>query len=149
MIAFFPGKFVPPHLGHIITIMSIYEKYDKVIVGITDESDLIISQKERESIFQSVFKHLSKIKEAQIPVRPKFYKETFSLYMARFKRRNQLKRYLLKNKIEVKIHYPIPLHLQKPLKLQRYKKGDFPITDEHTKKIKMSNFSLLLSNNEI
>ena len=78
-------------------------------------------------------KYLSKIKEAQIPVRPKFYKETFSLYMARFKRRNQLKRYLLKNKIEVKIHYPIPLHLQKPLKLQRYKKGDFPIAEQQSR----------------
>ena len=39
--------------------------------------------------------------------------ETFSLYMATFTNRNQLKQYLIENKIEVKIHYPIPLHLQK------------------------------------
>ena len=78
-------------------------------------------------------KYLSKIKEALIPARPKFYKETFALYMVRFKKRNQLKRYLLKNKIEVKIHYPIPLHFQKPSKLQGYKKGNFPIAEQQSK----------------
>ena len=39
--------------------------------------------------------------------------ETFSLYMATFTDRDKLKQYLIENKIEVKIHYPIPLHLQK------------------------------------
>ena len=30
------------------------------------------------------------------------------------KKRNELKKYLEKNKIETKIHYPVPLHKQKP-----------------------------------
>jgi cytidyltransferase-like protein len=34
-IAFFPGKFHPPHLGHIQTIQKISSKYKKVIVGVT------------------------------------------------------------------------------------------------------------------
>ena len=67
MIAFFPGKFQPPHLGHIITIMSLYDKYDKIIVAITDENDSIISQQERKYIFQSVFKYLDKVEITLLP----------------------------------------------------------------------------------
>ena len=67
MIAFFPGKFQPPHLGHIITIMSLYDKYDKIIVAITDENDSIISQQERNYIFQSVFKYLDKVEITLLP----------------------------------------------------------------------------------
>ena len=35
-VAFFPGKFMPPHLGHIETIMDVYDEYDRIIVGITE-----------------------------------------------------------------------------------------------------------------
>ena len=38
-------------------------------------------------------------------------------------------------RIESKINYPIPLHLQPAALYLGYKKGDFPITDIHTKKI--------------
>ena len=59
-IAFFPGKFQPVHLGHIVTLMSIYNKYDKIIVGITEDKPEIISQEERKRIFESVLKYLPK-----------------------------------------------------------------------------------------
>jgi len=36
-VAFFPGKFHPPHLGHIQTINKILSKYKKVIVGVTGD----------------------------------------------------------------------------------------------------------------
>jgi|TARA_B110001452_G_scaffold255998_1_gene248944 dTDP-3-amino-2,3,6-trideoxy-4-keto-D-glucose/dTDP-3-amino-3,4,6-trideoxy-alpha-D-glucose/dTDP-2,6-dideoxy-D-kanosamine transaminase len=51
-----------------------------------------------------------------IPKRPKGYKETFALYMCLVKKRNLLKKYLKKNNIETKIHYPIPLNKQKAAK---------------------------------
>ena len=51
-----------------------------------------------------------------LPKRPKGYKETFALYMCLVKKRNLLKRYLAKNNIESKIHYPIPLNKQKAAK---------------------------------
>ena len=78
---------------------------------------------------------LSKIKQIEIPFRPKGYKETFALYMAKFKKRNQLKKFLLKNKIEVKIHYPKPLHLQKPSRLIGYKKNDFLYAENQAKEL--------------
>ena len=43
--------------------------------------------------------------------------------------------YCLKNKIEAKIHYPIPMYRQEALKNLGHKEGDFPISDEHAKKI--------------
>jgi dTDP-4-amino-4,6-dideoxygalactose transaminase len=51
--------------------------------------------------------------------------ETFALYMAEFNNRNNLRKFLSKNNIETKIHYPIPLHLQKPGKKLGYKRNDF------------------------
>ena len=65
---------------------------------------------------------LSKLDEVTIPKRESDHIETFALYMARFKNRNRLKSYLIKNGVEVKIHYPIPLHLQKASKYLKYKK---------------------------
>ena len=78
-------------------------------------------------------KLLSKIKYTRIPKRNFFYKETFALYMAEFKKRDQLKLYLIKNGIEAKIHYPVPLHLQKPSKKIGYKTGDFPVAERQAK----------------
>ena len=43
--------------------------------------------------------------------------------------------YCLKRGIEAKVHYPKPMYLQESLKFLKHKKGDFPITDLHTKKI--------------
>ena len=55
--------------------------------------------------------------------------------MACFKKRDKLKKYLIKNKIEVKVHYPIPLHLQKAAKALGYKKGDFPKAEKQSKEL--------------
>ena len=67
--------------------------------------------------------------------RDKKIKEVFHLYQIKVKKRNELKRFLIKNNIDAKVHYPIPIHLQKSSKYLGYKKGDFPISDIHTKKI--------------
>jgi dTDP-4-amino-4,6-dideoxygalactose transaminase len=64
-----------------------------------------------------------------LPIRPKQYLETFALYMIVCKKRNKLKNFLEKNNIEVKIHYPKPLHIQKASNIFGYKKGDFPIAE--------------------
>ena len=49
--------------------------------------------------------------------------------------RNDFYKYCLKKGIEAKIHYPIPMYRQPAMKFLKHKKGDFPITDAHTKKI--------------
>jgi nicotinamide mononucleotide adenylyltransferase len=35
-VAFFPGKFHPPHIGHIQTLLNIMPKYKKLIVGVSE-----------------------------------------------------------------------------------------------------------------
>ena len=42
------------------------------------------------------------------------------------KYRNELVNYLKKYRIDAKIHYPVPMHLQPAAKKYGYKKGDFP-----------------------
>ena len=52
--------------------------------------------------------------------------------------RNNLVDYLIKHKIDAKIHYPVPMHLQPASKIYKYKKGDFP----NAEKIANSTISL-------
>ncbi len=80
-------------------------------------------------------KHLSKIKGISIPPRPKNMKLVFHLYIVFSSDRDGLLNYCLKKGIEAKIHYPIPIYLQKALKHLKHKKGDFPTTDRHAKNI--------------
>ncbi len=80
-------------------------------------------------------KNLSKIKEISIPPRPKNYKIVYHLYIVFAKNRDLLLKHCHKNGIEAKVHYPKPMYLQESLKYLKHKRGDFPITDGHTKKI--------------
>mgnify|MGYP003683132749 FL=1 len=80
-------------------------------------------------------KNLGKLKEITIPPRPKNYKIVFHLYIVFAKKRDQLLKFCHAKGIEAKVHYPKPMYLQESLKSLKHKKGDFPITDSHTKKI--------------
>lgn len=55
MTVIFLGKFQPPHLGHIRTILKIAKQYEKVIIGITKGSQQIIEYIEVKNIFQEIF----------------------------------------------------------------------------------------------
>ena len=80
-------------------------------------------------------KQLSKIKCIRIPPRPKNFKIVFHLYVVFAKNRDKLLNYCKKKGIEAKVHYPKPMYLQKSLKNLKHQKGDFPVTDIHTKNI--------------
>jgi len=53
---FFPGKFQPPHLGHVLTISRIIDKYGFVIIGITDDGEHVIKKEAINRIFKQIFK---------------------------------------------------------------------------------------------
>jgi aminotransferase EvaB len=80
-------------------------------------------------------RNLSKINEITIPPRPKNLKIVYHLYIVFAKNRDKLLKYCLSKGIEAKIHYPKPMYLQESLKYLKHKRGDFPITDKHAKKI--------------
>jgi len=70
-----------------------------------------------------------------IPPRKPNVKNVYHLYMIQAKDRDKLFAYLIKNGIEAKIHYPIPLHLQKASEHLGYKEGDFPVCEAQCKSI--------------
>jgi len=53
----------------------------------------------------------------------------FHLFVIRCYQRGRLLRYLKKNKIGFKVHYPQPIHLQKAYAFLGYQRGDFPMTE--------------------
>ena len=66
--ALFPIKGQPPHIGHILTIVRIYDDYDKIILHIIDNpgkyyeaKDFIIPPEEVAAVFKEVFKYMPKI----------------------------------------------------------------------------------------
>ena len=72
---------------------------------------------------------LREINDLIVKKRNKNFKEVYHLYEFRVKNlklRNDLVNYLIRHKIDAKIHYPVPMHLQPASKKYKYKKGDFP-----------------------
>lgn len=67
MIAIFPGRFQPPHLGHVLTLMRIYPLYDKIIVAIIPtytyegRKRQVVEPREVKRTLEAVFEHLPKI----------------------------------------------------------------------------------------
>ena len=57
------------------------------------------------------------------------------LYMIKAKDRDKLLNFLNQNGIEAKVHYPIPLHLQRCSSSLGYQEGDFPVTEAQAKSI--------------
>ena len=56
-------------------------------------------------------------------------KSIHHLYVVRVRDRDRLKAHLAEANIGTGIHYPIPLHLQKPYKALGYHAADFPVTE--------------------
>ncbi len=62
-------------------------------------------------------------------------KHVYHLYCVRAQRRDQLLRYLNENGVEAKVHYPVPVHLQRPARALGYKEGDFPVCEQDSRTI--------------
>ena len=78
-------------------------------------------------------KLLSNIKEVKTVKRLKHLKEVFHLYQINVSKRDKLMNYLIKNGVDAKVHYPIPIHLQPAAKFLNHSKGDFPIAEKVAK----------------
>ena len=80
-------------------------------------------------------KLLSSIKEIKTPIEMPYAYHIYHLYMIECERRNELQKYLTSKDIGTVIHYPTPVHLQKPYRNQGYKPGTYPVTEKRSKKI--------------
>jgi len=92
---------------------------------------------------------LSTVSGIQIPPRPLDFRIVYHLYIVFAEQRDRLLNYCIDNDIEAKVHYPIPIYRQPALSSLGYKEGDFPVTDEHAKKIITFPCDQHLSRNEL
>lgn len=83
------------------------------------------------------------------PLRKKDVKHVFHVYVIRAHRRDELASFLEKNGIETKIHYPIPIHLQKGCHHLGYQQGDFPVCETQARSILSLPVHQLLTDDEI
>jgi len=71
----------------------------------------------------------------ECPREESFEKCSYHLFVIQADRRDSLQEYLLKNGVETKIHYPIPIHLQKCAQDLGYKRGNFPVAERQSQRI--------------
>jgi len=69
------------------------------------------------------------------PSEKKGVRHVYHLYTIKTGRRGALQTFLKKRGIETLIHYPIPIPLEKAYREMGYRSGDFPLTDQWSRKI--------------
>ncbi len=60
---------------------------------------------------------------------------TFHVFVIQCDRRDELQKFLLEQGVDTKIHYPIPIHLQRAAAELGYKRGDLPETEKQMSRI--------------
>ncbi len=85
-------------------------------------------------------KHASRYREGLLeivktPNEWAYERQVYHTFIIQADKRDELQSYLLKNGIETKIHYPIPIHLQPAARNLGYKAGDFPVAEEQAQRI--------------
>ncbi len=78
---------------------------------------------------------LSKTPQIAVPERKPGVVNVHHNYVVMAEQRDKLLKFLIEQGIDAKIHYPIPLHLQKASSFLPYKKGDFPVAEKQVSKI--------------
>jgi dTDP-3-amino-2,3,6-trideoxy-4-keto-D-glucose/dTDP-3-amino-3,4,6-trideoxy-alpha-D-glucose/dTDP-2,6-dideoxy-D-kanosamine transaminase len=94
---------------------------------ITDQR--IANAKRYDEAFSDLSEYIS------IPPRKPGKKQVYHTYVICVHDRDRLMEHLQKSGIRAKIHYPVPLHLQKAAEGLGYKEGDFPVCEEHCRTI--------------
>ena len=106
-----------------------YPFLKNIIIGLLSWIQIEYSLYLQNEIATSLLK-----KYITIPKRPINYQETYALYMILCKKRDDLSKYLIRNGIEVKIHYPKPLHLQKAY-INSYGRMSLPLSEQQSKEL--------------
>ena len=78
---------------------------------------------------------LKSIKQIKLIQEKDNCRSVYHLYQFFCENRDKLNKYLRKNKIDSKIHYPKPLHLHDAAKVFNYKKGQFKNAEKLSKKV--------------
>ncbi len=84
-------------------------------------------------VYDEAFSRLGEL--IKVPPRKAQVKQVFHTYVVQAKDRDNLYEYLCSNGVEAKVHYPIPIHLQKACRCLGYKEGDFPLCEAQARTI--------------
>lgn len=80
--------------------------------------------------------YVASLKElVECPVEQDNERHTYHVFVIQCDRRNELKDYLAERGVETKIHYPIPIHLQKAAQYLGYRPNDLPRTERQADRI--------------
>lgn len=82
------------------------------------------------SYYSSVLKE-----HVKVPVERDGFRHVYHQYSVLTDRRDELYEYLMERKIPTAIYYPLPLHLQEVFGEFGYGPGDFPVTEETSRRI--------------
>jgi len=107
----------------------------QAVVGkwIIQQAEDIVSQRIKNAEFyDAAFRDVLGLR---VPPRRDADRDVYLLYMVFAEKRDELHDHCLKNGIEVKVHYPLPIYLQDALSFLGHKFGDFPVTDRHAEEV--------------
>ena len=107
----------------------------QAVVGLRLMSDVRKISDKRIANAALYDKCLKNVVGVVIPPRSPSKRQVYHTYVIQVDRREALIRFLAKNGVETKVHYPVPIHLQKSYLELGYKKGDFPVCEAQAEKI--------------
>jgi len=94
----------------------------------------IVSEKRilNARIYNGLLKYVDGVK---LPLNFSNVRQVYHTYVIQVEKRGELQKFLAENGVETKVHYPVPIHLQKPYIELGYKKGDFPKCEAQAERI--------------
>ena len=100
---------------------------------LTSLDERLTRRRKIQQIYDQRLSHLAP--QITVPPRDLRNPETVSLYMIQSEERDKLVTHLVEAGVEAKVHYPIPLHLQKPGLEMGYFPGDLPVAESQAARI--------------
>ena len=108
--------------------------------------------KNRRKVVSCYIKNLKILEEngfIKLPIFDETNKSVYAQFSILINNRDRFLEFLKINLIPFAIHYPVPLHLQPAFSYLGYKKGDFPVSEELSKKIVSIPLDAYKTNDEI
>jgi dTDP-4-amino-4,6-dideoxygalactose transaminase len=110
----------------------------QAVVGnwlIPQTGDITAQRRRNAGMYDEAFKSLTGL--VRLAPRRSNVRQVFHLYMFEVAKehRDRLHQFLMKEGVDAKVHYPIPLFLQEGLKHLGYKPGDFPETERQAREV--------------
>jgi dTDP-4-amino-4,6-dideoxygalactose transaminase len=108
-------------------------------------SDWIVKRRKNAALYKGMLNDCGVI----LPQETKHSMHVYSSFVIRSGKRDKLKSFMEKNKIETNIEFRNPLHLTKPFESLGYQNGDFPNTEKISQEILSLPISSFLSEEHI